>query len=154
MSKGNENPSKVILLVEDNPDDVLLMQRAFRKASLTNPLRVAADGEEAIAYLAGSGEFADRSQHPLPVFMIIDLKLPRVGGHELIGWMRGQPHLRCIPVVVLTSSSQDEDVAQAYQAGANSYLLKPVEFEALIAMVRTLNLYWAVMNVPPDPQSC
>jgi CheY-like chemotaxis protein len=145
---------KVILLVEDNPDDVLLIRRAFNKANLVNPLRVASDGEQAIDYLSGKGEFADRARHPLPVFVLLDLKLPRVDGHEVIAWMRAQPGLRCMPIVVLTSSVQDEDVRQAYRAGANSYLVKPVEFEALLSMVKALNLYWAVMNVPPIPNAC
>jgi CheY-like chemotaxis protein len=154
MSDAIGSGDKVILLVEDNPDDVLLIRRAFKKANLINPLRVASDGEQAIAYLSGKGEYADRATYPLPVFVLLDLKLPRVDGHEVIEWMRAQPGLRCIPVVVLTSSVQDADVRHAYHAGANSYLVKPVEFEALLSMVKALNLYWSVMNVPPNPNDC
>jgi len=139
-----------ILLVEDNPDDVLLIQRAFRKANLVNPISVVDDGEKAIAYLSGSGEYADRSRHPVPVLVLLDLKLPRKSGHEVLSWIKQHPALKRMPVVVLTSSTETADVNQAYDHGANSYLVKPVGFDDLFAMVKTLQPYWMILNQKPD----
>ena len=135
-----------ILLVEDNEDDILLIQRAFRRANLTNPLQVVRDGDQAIAYLGGEGQFHDRAAFPLPLLVLLDLKLPRRSGHEVLAWMRAQAGLRRIPVVVLTSSQEQIDVNRVYDLGGNSYLVKPVEFEALIEMARRLNLYWVLTN--------
>jgi CheY-like chemotaxis protein len=129
-----------ILLVEDNPDDVLLMQRAFRKLNLVNPLHVVQDGEEAVQYLSrGSAN---------PALVLLDLKLPRRSGLEVLEWLRAQPQYKRCPVVVLTSSREAPDVQAAYDLGANSYLIKPVEFQAFLDMVGTLNLYWLVLNQP------
>jgi len=142
--------SMSVLLVEDNPDDVALIQRAFRKANIANPLRVVTDGEEAVAYLAGRGEYADRARHPLPVLVLLDLKLPKRSGHEVLAWLRSQEGLRRLPVAVLTSSREAADVNRAYDLGANAYLQKPVGFEALHELVRTLNLFWLILNEKPD----
>ena len=139
-----------VLLVEDNADDVLLIRRAFRKARLLNPLQVVGDGDAAVAYLGGHAEYADREAHPLPVLVLLDLKLPRRGGLDVLAWLRQQPVLRRMPVVVLTSSAEKEDVTRAYELGANSYLVKPVAFEALLEMVRTLNVYWMILNERPE----
>ncbi len=139
-----------ILLVEDNPDDVLLIQRAFRKANLVNPISVVDDGEKAISYLAGTGEYADRARHPVPVLVLLDLKLPRKSGHEVLAWIKQHAALKRMPVVVLTSSTETIDVNQAYDLGANSYLVKPVGFDDLFAMVKTLQPYWMIMNQKPD----
>ncbi|HWO69130.1 MAG TPA: response regulator [Actinomycetota bacterium] len=139
-----------VLLVEDNPDDVALIQRAFRKANIANPLRVVTDGEEAVAYLAGRGEYADRARHPLPVLVLLDLKLPKRSGHEVLAWLRSQEGLRRLPVAVLTSSREAADVNRAYDLGANAYLQKPVGFEALHELVGTLNLFWLILNEKPD----
>ena len=140
-----------ILLVEDSPDDQLLIRRAFRKAHLLNPLNVAEDGDEAVAYLARTAGYADRAAHPLPSIVLLDLKLPRRSGLEVLAWVRAQPLLRRTPVVVLTSSREDADVARAYELGANSYLVKPVAFDGLLEMVKTLGVYWMVMSVLPGP---
>lgn len=139
-----------ILLVEDSPDDALLIQRAFRKANLANPVELVRDGEEAVAYLSGAEPYEDRARFPLPVFMLLDLKLPRRSGLEVLGWVREQPALRRLPVVVLTSSRESVDVNRAYDLGVNSYLTKPVGFEALIEMVKSINLYWLVLNENPE----
>ncbi len=144
-----ESREYTILLVEDDPDDVFLIQRAFRGANLANPMRVLNDGEEAIAYLEGRGDYADRTRHPLPMLMLLDLKLPRRSGLEVLEWRRTQPGLRRLPTVVLTSSRDHTDVNRAYDLGANSYLVKPVAFEALMDIVKTLNLYWLILNQPP-----
>lgn len=138
-----------VLLVEDNPTDVLLIQRAFDKVRLVNPVQVVHDGDAAVAYLAGDGEYADRRRHPLPVLILLDLKLPRRSGLEVLAWLRAQEGLRRIPVVMLTSSQQPRDVAAAYDSGVNSYLVKPVEFDALLDMLKTVNLYWMVLNERP-----
>ena len=140
-----------ILLVEDNPDDVLLMQRAFRKLNLLNPLRVIEDGEAAIAHLTEVCVGGVRSD--VPALILLDLKLPRRSGLEVLEWLRDQPRLRRCPVVVLTSSKEAPDVRTAYDLGANSYLIKPVEFQAFLDMVGTLNLYWLVLNQPADERS-
>ena len=142
--------SMSVLLVEDDPDDVALIQRAFRKANIANPLRVVTDGEEAVAYLAGRGEYAERARHPLPVLVLLDLKLPKRSGYEVLAWLRRQEGLRRLPVAVLTSSRQAADVNRAYDLGANAYLQKPVGFEALHELVRTLNLFWLILNEKPD----
>lgn len=135
-----------ILLVEDDPNDQLLIRRAFSKAKLMNPLHIVDDGDAATAYLAGEGEYADRSLHPFPALILLDLKLPRRSGLEVLAWLREQPRSRRIPVVVLTSSEDSADIARAYDLGANSYLVKPVDFDGLLDLVRTAGLYWMVMN--------
>ncbi|HEY6200723.1 MAG TPA: response regulator [Candidatus Binatia bacterium] len=141
--------SATILIVEDRPADVLLIRRAFMKAQIANPLQVVRDGETAVAYLAGSGAYADRQAHPLPALLLLDLKLPRKSGLEVLMWLRAQPEIRRLPVVVLTSSKETTDVNRAYELGANSYLLKPVTFESLLDMIKTLRLYWIEMNELP-----
>jgi CheY-like chemotaxis protein len=139
-----------ILLVEDNPDDVVLMQRAFRKLNLLNPLVALPDGEQAIKHLEGIVRGDDPQRFPLPALVLLDLKLPRFSGLEVLAWLRKQPKLKRCPVVVLTSSKEAPDVRQAYDLGANSYLVKPVEFQSFVDLVRTLNLYWLVLNHPAD----
>ena len=139
-----------ILLVEDDPDDVALIERAFRRANLANPVKVARDGEEAVEYLSGAGPFADRNSSPLPVLILLDLKVPRRTGHEVLEWMQAQAGLRRIPVAVLTSSQERRDVDKAYDLGANAYLVKPVDFEELLRMVKSLHLFWLMLNEPPE----
>lgn len=131
-----------ILLVEDNSTDVLLLRRAFGKAGVSNPLQVASDGDLAIAYLTGEGSYADRERHPWPSLMLLDIKLPRRSGFEVLTWMRGQPALRRVPVVMLTSSAQSADIARAYDAGANAYHVKPSDSEGFFALAEALKTYW------------
>ena len=144
------NADSEILLVEDNPDDVLLLKRAFRRANIANSIQVLEDGEAAVRYLSGQGTYADRQRYPLPILMLLDLKLPRCSGHEVLAWLRQQPGLKRLPVVVLTSSQQDIDIDRAYDLGANSYLVKPLGFDALIEMARNLNVYWLTLNKKPQ----
>jgi CheY-like chemotaxis protein len=139
-----------ILIVEDNGDDVALIRRAFKHCQIVNPLSVVSDGDAAVAYLSGTGPYADRAEHPLPALVMLDLKLPRRSGLEVLEWMKQQPLLKRTPVVILTSSKEHKDVNRAYDLGANSYLMKPVEFDELRAMVERLHLYWLVMNESPD----
>src|SRR5919205_937131 len=108
-----------VLLVEDDPNDVTLTQRAFARAGFANPLQIVNDGEQAIAYLAGDARYADRQRYPLPILVLLDLKLPRKSGFDVLGWLRGVPDVRRLPVVVLTSSAQSPDIDRAYDAGAN-----------------------------------
>lgn len=144
------SPDLTILLVEDNPDDVLLMKWAFNKANLVNPLQVVEDGEQAVAYLSGDGPYADRSRYPLPVLVLLDLKLPRKSGLEVLHWVRQQPGLKRLRIVVLTSSNQKADINQAHELGANSYLVKPGTFDSLVELVKTVGVYWMLTSEKPD----
>lgn len=139
-----------ILLVEDDSNDILLIQRAFRKANLINPIRIVKDGDEAIAYLAGEGNYINRDEFPIPALILLDLKLPRRSGLEVLAWIKQQPVLKRIPVVVLTSSQESKDIDLAYDIGVNSYLLKPVKFTSLIKMVEALDAYWMQLNHYPS----
>lgn len=138
-----------ILLVEDDPDDVVLIQRAFSRAGSTARIDVVRDGESAIDYLSGTGAYGDRSAHPIPTLVLLDLKLPRRSGFEVLRWMRTEPAVRRLPVVVLTSSRESSDVGRAYDCGANSYLVKPVSPEQTRRLADALGLYWLRMNEPP-----
>jgi CheY-like chemotaxis protein len=129
------------------------MQRAFRKANLTSPLHVARDGLEAIEYLTHQGKFADASRYSLPTLMLLDLKMPRKNGFETLEWLRQQPGLKRLVVVVLTSSSERADINRAYELGANSYLVKPGDFQALVELVSSLASYWLGTNQAPDIQA-
>ena len=141
---------KLVLLVEDNEDDIFFMRRAFKDAAITNTLRVVEDGQQAIDYLSGLGKFADRNQFPLPSLILLDLKLPRVMGIDVLKWLRSNPALPPIPVVVLTSSLEEPDVDRAYRQGANSYLVKPPNAERLLALAKSLGEYWFEWNTPPS----
>src|SRR4051794_37024160 len=138
-----------VLLVEDNPDDADLIAYAFRKAQASHPLDVVSDGEQAIAYLRACLSEEDGEPRPLPAVVLLDLKLPRQSGFAVLAWIRANPLLRHIPVAVLTSSSQDEDVRRAYDLCASSYLVKPVRRETLVDMMRTISRYWADFNLLP-----
>jgi len=138
-----------ILLVEDNPDDVLFLERALRGGDIAVPLRVVTDGASALDYLAGRGDYSDRVAHPLPALMLLDLKMPRVSGFEVLAWLRGQSQLRRLPVVVLTSSTQDDDIGRAYDLGANSYVVKPSGLKQTAAVAQQLVSYWLALNQRP-----
>jgi CheY-like chemotaxis protein len=138
-----------ILHVEDDPNDVLLVQRALRKVNVATQLHTVADGDKAIRYLSGTEEFADRDRFPLPHLVLLDLKMPRKSGLEVLAWIRGQPRLKRVVVVVFTSSNHDQDINKAYELGANSYLVKPVGFDALYETIRNVNHYWGTLNQTP-----
>jgi CheY-like chemotaxis protein len=140
------NDESSILLVEDNPDDAELVRYAFEKVAIGNPLVSLSDGDAAVEFLIGAGVYADRKRHPLPALILLDLKLPRRSGFEVLRFIRDQQATRHTPVVVLTSSNQQDDIRRAYEDGANSYLIKPVGRDALIEMVRSLNAYWIKLN--------
>ena len=138
-----------ILLAEDDPNDVLLLQRAFHKAGLRERLKIVRDGEQAIEYLAGRGEYCDREQHPLPFMLLLDLKMPGTDGFEVLQWLRSEPTLKRLLVVVLTSSNLQADVDRAYDLGANSYLVKPVEFDQMVNLILRFEAYWTEINRTP-----
>jgi len=140
----------VILLVEDRGDDILLIQKAFARAQVDNPMQVVRDGEEAIAYLSGEGKFSNRAEYPLPWLVLLDLKMPRIDGFEVLKWIRKQPGLRSMIVIVLTSSEAIRDVNRAYQLGANSFMVKPLEFENAVAVSKLIQQYWLQHNRFPD----
>ncbi len=143
-------PNQHILLAEDDPNDVLLIQRAFQKAGLRDVLRTVRDGEQAIDYLAGRGIYANREKYPIPFLLLLDLKMPGTDGFEVLQWVRAEPDLRRLLVVVLTSSNLQADVDRAYELGANSYLVKPVEFEEMVNMIQRFEAYWSEINRTPS----
>jgi CheY-like chemotaxis protein len=138
-----------ILIVEDNPDDVFFLKRAFAQTAIAAPVVVLSDGGAAIDYLAGTGGFADRLQHPLPALMLLDLKLPRASGFDVLAWLRQQPSLKRLPVVVLTSSKDDDDVNRAYDLGVNSYIVKPSGLAQIGEVARQVESYWLRLNQRP-----
>jgi len=141
--------SRIILLVEDNPDDVQLTKRALKKNNITNKLVVVNDGVEALAYLTGAVTAPDGKSAMLPAVTLLDLKLPRMDGLEVLRQIRGNDRLKLLPVVVLTSSKEELDIVKSYDLGANSYIRKPVDFEQFNEAVRQLGLYWLLLNEPP-----
>jgi two-component system response regulator len=142
--------NKVILLVEDNEDDIELTTMAFARAKITNPVIVARDGVEAVEYLLGEGPHAGRDTRDQPVVVLLDLKLPRLGGLEVLKRIRGDERTRRVPVVVLTTSTEQQDLATAGDLHANSYVRKPVDFDNFVNAARQLGLYWTVLNEPFD----
>jgi CheY-like chemotaxis protein len=138
--------SRTILLVEDNPDDVELTLRAFAKVNIVNRVVVAKDGEEALDYLFGTGSHAGRDPHILPEVVLLDLKLPKIEGLDVLRRLRADERTRLLPVVILTSSNEEEDILRSYNLGANSFVQKPVDFAEFIDAARNLGLYWLVLN--------
>lgn len=132
----------VILLVEDREDDVYIIRKAFFTSGLNNPLYVVNDGEQAVAYLMGDAPYSNRSEYPLPDIILLDLKMPRLDGFEVLTWIRKQPGIRGLPVIVLTSSEDLRDVNRAYALGANSFLVKPLDFENSLSLLRMVEKYW------------
>lgn len=139
----------VILLVEDNPDDEALTLRAFEKQNISNPIVVARDGVEALDYLFATGVHAGRDADDLPHVVLLDLKLPKLDGLEVLRRIRADERTRTLPVVILTSSREERDVSTGYQFGANSYVCKPVDFTEFLEAARQLGLYWLLLNQPP-----
>ena len=137
---------KHILLVEDNPDDEALTLRALKKNNIFNEVVVTRDGAEALDYMFAEGEYTQRDIHDLPKVILLDLKLPKIDGIEVLARLRANEHTRKIPIVILTTSNEDIDVAKCYDSGANSYIQKPVDFDQFIEVVRQLGMYWLLLN--------
>jgi two-component system response regulator len=141
--------NKTILLIEDNPSDIELTRRALERSHVANELVVVQDGQEALDYLFGSGAYAGRELSALPGVTLLDLHLPKVPGLEVLRAIRADPRTRRMPVVILTSSNEEPDLAASYDLGVNSYIQKPVDFESFSEAIRTLGLYWLMLNEPP-----
>jgi CheY-like chemotaxis protein len=131
-----------ILYAEDEADDIFFMRRAFQSAGVGNPLRTVGDGQEVIAYLCGTGQYADRGEHPLPGLVLLDLNMPRMSGFEVLKWIRATPAVSALPILVLTSSNHDSDVQRASLLGANGYIVKPGKPEDLLEIVKAVKSYW------------
>ncbi|MEI6563141.1 MAG: response regulator [bacterium] len=142
------NPS-TILLIEDNPDDILLTQRAFTQNNIVNILDVVRDGAEALDYLFSAGAYAGRDPRSMPILILMDIKLPKLDGLETLRRIRSDVRTKLLPVVVLTSSLEDQDILKSYSLGANSYVRKPVDFQKFIDAVKHLGIYWLAINQPP-----
>lgn len=145
------NKNNVILHVEDDPNDVVLVELAFRKAKTDSRLVVVNDGEQAVNYLSGEGDYSDRTVYPAPSLVLLDLKLPRKSGLEVLAWTRSQPQpqIRRLPVLMLTSSNQPRDIDAAYDLGVNSYLVKPGDLSVLTELIKTIHQYWFGFNMKP-----
>lgn len=143
----------LILLVEDRPDDVELTLRAFQRSNIANEIVVVSDGAEALDYFFATGAYADRDPAEMPAVVLLDLKLPKIDGLEVLRRMRSDPRTRLLPVVVLTSSNEEQDVVRSYDLGANSFVRKPVDFGEFIEAAHQLGLYWLVLNEPPTAGS-
>jgi CheY-like chemotaxis protein len=141
------NYEATILLVEDNKDDIFFMERAFKTAGILNPIQIVRDGEKAIEYLSGGGTFTPRDKFPIPYLLLLDLKLPFKSGHEVLGWIRNQDHLSALIVIMLSTSGEAHDVDQAYELGANAYLVKPSSPPQLAEMMVAVKTFWLDQNV-------
>ena len=135
------HPRPVILLVDDNPHDVVLIRLAFRRVGIIDTIHLVKDGEEAMRYIRGEGAYADRHQFPVPTLVLLDLKMPQTSGFEVLSWIREQPKLSAVVIVVMSGSKNDADIERAYSLGANSYLVKPSRFEEMVKMMESLKDY-------------
>jgi CheY-like chemotaxis protein len=152
---GDENGGKLIILVaEDNADDAMLLEHAFRKNGIDLPVHVCTDGEDTLRYLKGEGRYANRAQFPFPRVIITDLKMPRCDGFQVLQWLQDHPECNLIPKFVFSASAQEEDVVRAYQLGANSYFRKPSTLGELVDLVRITNAFWTAATLPPLPEKC
>jgi CheY-like chemotaxis protein len=140
----------VVLLVEDIDDDAELVRRAFAKGNVVNPLQIVRTGEEALEYLTGTGRYSNRAEYPLPELLLLDLKLPGIDGFQVLRWIRQQPELKALRVVVLTSSEALSDATEAYKAGANSFLVKPIDFNDFVNVTNAIQGYWLWTSRTPE----
>lgn len=145
----NENDVVELLIVEDTPEDLELALRALKKANLSNRIQVARDGEEAVQFIFGEGAHAGRKVENAPKVILLDLKLPKIDGIEVLRRIKNDPRTKAIPVAVLTSSKEQKDIVESYRLGVNSYIVKPVNFERFAEAVRDLGMYWLLLNQPP-----
>lgn len=148
------NPNQHILIGEDNEDDVFILQRALQKAGISNPTHICADGEEVISYLKAEGRYADRQKYDFPRMLLLDLKMPRLTGFDVLRWLGGHPDCAVIPTMVLTSSREPRDIQEAYRLGANAYLVKPASFEDLQQILVCMSSFWNCCELPELPPKC
>jgi len=145
------NQQFTVLLVEDDLNDIFLVKRAFKKAEIQSPLQVVTDGFEAIQYLRGDGKYADREAHPLPKLLVMDIRMPRKSGFEVLEWVKGESHpLRRIPVIIVSSSANPEDINSAYELGANAYMVKPMNYRAVEHLFESITHYWGLECAKPE----
>ena|ERR1700720_536438 len=145
------NQQFTVLLVEDDLNDIFLVKRAFKTAEIQSPLQVVTDGVEAIQYLRGEGKYADREAHPLPKLLVMDIKMPRKSGFEVLEWVKGENHpLRRIPVIIVSSSANPEDINRAYELGANAYMVKPMNYRAVEHLFESITHYWGLECAKPE----
>lgn len=154
MQRFSMDASFTILILEDNQDDMNLLEVALRREGITSPVQVVRDGEEAIEYLCGNGRYGDRVKFPFPKVIFTDLKMPRMGGFEVLEWVRRHPECSVIPVIILSDSKLASDIKKAYQMGANAYLCKPARIEDMQQMVKTAFQFWAWSEIPQGPEKC
>jgi CheY-like chemotaxis protein len=147
-------PPLVILVAEDDPNDVFLLERAFKKVGVGMPSYICGDGGEAMTYLKGEGKFSDRITYPFPRVLITDLKMPKCTGLDLLRWLHDHPECNLIPKIVLSASSEPADVKRSYQLGANCYFRKPTKFDDLIELVKMAQTFWTRAELPELPKSC
>ena len=152
MESGSKKP--IILVAEDDENDAYMLKRAFAKNGVPMPVYICSDGEAAMAYLKGEGQFANREEFPFPRVLVTDLKMPMCSGFEVLAWLQAHPECNMIPKVVLSASNQEADVIKAYQLGANCYFTKPTSPEDLLKLVRLLHEFWSVAEMPPLPENC
>jgi two-component system, response regulator len=148
-----KSANNIILLVEDNPDDAKLTLRAFKQSNIANPIVVAKDGVEALDFLFARGANSDRSGAPLPMLIVLDLKLPKLDGHGVLRAVRADERTKLIPVVIMTSSKEEQDIVASYSLGANSYIRKPVDFAEFVEAAKLLGIYWLMLNQPLPAQT-
>jgi CheY-like chemotaxis protein len=145
-----KNNDFTVLLVEDDLNDIFLVKRAFKIAKMENPLQVVTDGQEAIQYLRGEGKYSDRTAHPLPKLIVMDIKMPRKTGFEVLEWVKRDGPLRRIPVIIVSSSDNPADVNRAYEHGANAYMIKPVDFREVEHLFSSITHYWGLECAKPE----
>jgi len=145
-----KNNDFTVLLVEDDLNDIFLVKRAFKIAKMENPLQVVTDGQEAIQYLRGDGKYSDRTAHPLPKLIVMDIKMPRKTGFEVLEWVKRDGPLRRIPVIIVSSSDNPTDINRAYELGANAYMVKPVDFKEVEHLFSSITHYWGLECAKPE----
>jgi CheY-like chemotaxis protein len=145
-----ETKNYTVLLVEDDLNDIFLVKRAFKMARLITPLQVVTDGADAVSYLRGEGKYADRDAHPLPKLIVMDIKMPRLNGFEVLQWIKQSGPLRRIPIVIVSSSNNPSDINRAYELGANAYMVKPVDYRAVERLFETITHYWGLECAKPE----
>jgi len=146
----NDISQFTVLLVEDDLNDIFLVKRAFKRAQVTNPLQVVTDGAEAIQYLQGKGKYSDRRTYPLPKLIVMDIRMPRKTGFEVLEWVKNDGQLKRIPVIIVSSSDSPQEINRAYELGANAYMIKPMDFKSVENLFQSITHYWGLECAKPE----